>query len=400
MNNNNNGNKMKNNTLTIMKKECARIISDRKLLFTAVLLPGILIYVMYTFMGNFMGGMFEVDDSYIYQVHVVNMPPSVYELMSPPELRLNIINVSEADAANIKQQIEDRETDLLVVFPLNFDYLVAAFDVATATGPAPNVQIWANVARNESSEARMIVDGLLNAYHHALTHRFSIESHNLATEADMLAMVLGFMIPMLFIMFIYQGCMAIAPDCISGEKERGTLGAILVTPASRRDMAFGKILSIAIFGLLSAVGSIVGTMLALPGLVGLEGGNIMDVYTPSDFLLLFVVAASTTLVFVSALSVMSAYAKSVKEANAYATPFMLISIVCGLASTVLGGVPEEIYFYLIPIFNSALSITSVINGDISAVNIIVTAATNIIFTLICTGVLARIFSSEKIVFDK
>ena len=396
--NNNNGNKMKNNTLTIMKKECARIISDRKLLFTAVLLPGILIYVMYTFMGNFMGGMFEVDDSYIYQVHVVNMPPSVSQLMSPPELRLNIINVSEADIENIKQQIEDRETDLLIVFPPNFDELVAAFD--PATGTAPDVQIWGNAARNESTEARMTVEWILNTHHQAFTPMVSNNVHNLATEADMLAMVLGFMIPMLFIMFIYQGCMAIAPDCISGEKERGTLGAVLVTPASRRDMAFGKILSIAIFGLLSAIGSIVGTMLALPGLVGLEGGNIMDVYSVSDFLLLFVVAASTTLVFVSALSVMSAYAKSVKEANAYATPFMLISIVCGLASTVLGGVPEEIYFYLIPIFNSALSITSVINGDISAVNIIVTAATNIIFTLICTGVLARIFSSEKIVFDK
>jgi len=344
---------MNQTTLAVLKKECIRIFSDRKLFFTAVLMPGILLFVMYSLMGNFLGDMFAVDEDYIYQVHAINLPESAAELLSPPGLRIEILNTAESSQDMIIQQILNRETDLLLVFPPDFDALVANFNPATATEPAPNILMWSNSARSESMEARNLVTGLLNSYHHALTHRFSINApsadvpdgnFDLATDADIFAMVIGFMIPMLFIMFMYTGCQALAPESIAGEKERGTLGALLVTPARRRDMALGKILGIAIFGLLSAIGSIVGTILSIPSITGMEGHSIFDFYSIGDFALLFLVAASTTLVFVAVLSVMSAYAKSVKEANAYASPLMLVSIICGLASTVLGGVPSEVFF--------------------------------------------------------
>jgi len=400
---------MKNNVLTIMKKECTRFFSDKRLLLTTLVLPGILIFAMYTLMGNFTAGLFAVDDDYIYQVHAVNMPASIAGLLSPPEMRINIINTPEANANAVRQQITDRETDLLLVFPPNFDELVAVFDPATATAPAPNVEIWANSARSESAAARNIVTAVITNYHHALTHRFSINAptadapdgqFELATEADTFAMVIGFMIPMLFIIMIFSGCQAIAPESIAGEKERGTLGGMLVTPASRRDLALGKILSISIFCLLSAIGSMAGTVLAMPNLLGMDGGNIWDFYSLQDFILLFMVATSTTLVFVSMLSVMSAYAKSVKEANTYAAPFMIISMVCGLASTILGGIPSEVFFYLIPIFNSALNISAIFSFEVSALNVAVTTGVNLVFTMICVVALAQIFSSEKIVFDK
>jgi len=399
---------MRNNILTIMKKECLRIISDRKLLFSAVLLPGLLIFMMYTLMGTFMTNMMTTDEDHIYQIHVVNLPNSARELLSMPELSLELINTTMAEAQTIRQQITDRETDLLVIFPENFDETVAAFDPATALAPAPNIEIWSNGARSESAEARHIVTGVLNAYHHALTHRFSINApsadapdglFDLATDADIFAMVMGFLVPMMFMIFIFTSTQAIAPESISGEKERGTLGAVLVTPANRRDIALGKILSIAIFALLGAVGSIIGMILSMPSMMGMDTGSFIEFYNVSDLIMLFLVAASTTLVFVSVLSVLSAYAKSVKEATAYSTPLMLVVTLTGLASTILGGVPSEPFFYLIPVFNSSLSLSAIVSFEASAINMAITAGTNIIFTLICTVILAHIFSSEKIVFS-
>jgi len=253
------------------------------------------------------------------------------------------------------------------------------------------------------------ISGILNYYHHNLTHKFTINAatediaagdYELATDADMFAMILGFMIPMMLMMFLYSGCMSLAPESISGEKERGTLGSMLVTPTKRSDMAFAKILSISIFVLMSAVISMAAMMLSLPNMLPMDTGNIMDFYAAPDLALLFVVVVATALVFVSVLSLLSAYAKSVKEATAYATPIMLVVVLCGLGSMMLGGVPGDIYYYLIPVFNSALCISSVINFEVSAVNIAVTAGVNILVTLICVGLLAKIFSSEKIVFDK
>ncbi|MCL1795013.1 MAG: ABC transporter permease subunit, partial [Oscillospiraceae bacterium] len=195
------------------------------------------------------------------------------------------------------------------------------------------------------------------------------------------------------------GCMSLAPESIAGEKERGTLGGMLVTPTKRSDMAFAKIFSISIFGLMSAVVSMVAMILSLPSMMQMDV-SMADFYSVKEYALLFVVVVTTALVFVSLLSLLSAYAKSVKEATAYANPILLVVVLCGLASTILGGVPSQIYFYLIPVFNSALCITSVINFEVNALNIALTAGVNVLFALICAGILAKMFNSEKIVFDK
>jgi len=396
---------MKSTVFTIFKKECTRIISDRKLFFTAVLLPGVLIFVMYNLMGTFMNNMFEVDDTYVYQVHAVNMPDSVATLLSPEELRLEIINANAADVDRIKDDILGRETDLLVIFPPGFDAHVFGDGSASV---APNIEIWSNSARPESQEAQRLVSSILHGFHHSLTYIFHINAptadapdgnFDLATDADMFGMLMGFLIPMLFIMFIFQSCQALAPESISGEKERGTLGALLVTPARRSDMALGKILGTALFSLLGGIGAMVGTILAMPAFIGLEG-NILEWFSIMDFALLMLVALSTTLAFVGVLSVMSAYAKTVKEATAYSMPIMLVSMLMGLGSTILGRVPGEVHYYLIPVFNSALSISAVFGFETSAVNMAVTAGVNLLFTVICAVVLAKIFDSEKIVFDK
>ena len=40
----------------VIKKEFARFFLDRRMLLTTVIMPGLLIYVVYTLMGTIMGG--------------------------------------------------------------------------------------------------------------------------------------------------------------------------------------------------------------------------------------------------------------------------------------------------------------------------------------------------------
>lgn len=64
------------NIWTIMKKEFSRFFKDKRLVL-ALVLPGILIYVIYSFLGQ---GVFDkigkTDENYVYQIHTVNMPDS------------------------------------------------------------------------------------------------------------------------------------------------------------------------------------------------------------------------------------------------------------------------------------------------------------------------------------
>ena len=56
--------KKKGNILTIAKKEFARFFKDKGLVFSTILLPGLMIYVMYSFMGSAMSSLYTVDRYY------------------------------------------------------------------------------------------------------------------------------------------------------------------------------------------------------------------------------------------------------------------------------------------------------------------------------------------------
>lgn len=67
---------MRSGVVTIMKKELARFFGDRRLL-VSILMPGVLIYVLYSFMGTAMGSMFGVDEDYVPSIRAAALPASV-----------------------------------------------------------------------------------------------------------------------------------------------------------------------------------------------------------------------------------------------------------------------------------------------------------------------------------
>ena len=117
---------MKSNTLTIIKKEFARFFGDRQLLFTTVIMPGLLIYIIYTIMGMGMKKMANegVDEEVILQVE--NLPESMLPILKEiPNTTLLPMPLLEDDVKNL----EDKELDVVLMrFPEAFDEKVAAFD--------------------------------------------------------------------------------------------------------------------------------------------------------------------------------------------------------------------------------------------------------------------------------
>lgn len=154
--------------------------------------------------------------------------------------------------------------------------------------------------------------------------------------------------------------MAVAPESIVGEKERGTIATLLVTPMKRSELAVGKVLSLSVIGLLGGVSSFIGTMLALPNLMGgaaleddsMTGAMSAAVYSGTDYVLLLFVILSTVLVIIGAISLMSGLAKSVKEAGTMVSPLMIVVMLIGVSTMFGDGAPKEVYWYLIPFYNS------------------------------------------------
>lgn len=391
---------MKSDLLTIIKKEFARFFGDKRMVFTA-LMPGLLIYALYSFMGDGMAQMYEPDEDYVYEINVVNMPQSLTLLEDVEEIELT--KIEEKDTAAVKEAIKEDEADILVVFPENFDLDMLTYDVMTSTTPAPNVEIYYNSANTESSGAYSIMKEVLNGFEQSLANKFDIcqgdKDYDLATEEDISAMIISMMMPMLVLMMLFTGCLSVAAESIAGEKERGTIATLLVTPMKRSDLALGKMISLSVFGLLSGLSSFVGIMLSLPNLMGGSGLEEMKFgYTVSDYVVLLFVIITTTLLIVGMISIISAYAKSVKEASSMASPLMILVSLIGVTNMMSNGMPTELYWYLIPIYNTVQCISGVFSMDYQILPVIITCVANTVYSGILVVVLTKMFDSERIMY--
>ncbi len=391
---------MKSDLLTIIKKELARFFGDKRMVVTAIL-PGVLIYVMYTFMGSSMSEVYTTDEDYVCDVNVVNLPESMLFLEEIDGLDISIIKESDMDV--VKESIKEDETDLLVVFPEAFDVEMMTYDVMTASDVAPNVEIYYNSASVESSQAYSMMTGVLDQFEQAMANKFDIcrgeAEYDLATDEDMSAMFVSMLMPMLILMMLFSGCMSVSAESIAGEKERGTIATLLVTPMRRSDLALGKMISLSTIGLVSGISSFIGIMLSLPNLMGGSGmENMKFGYTVRDYVVLFIIIISTTLIIVGAISVISASAKSVKEAGSMCTPLMLAVTLTGVTNMMSNGMPEEWFWYLIPIYNTVQCMNGIFSMEYQILPVVITVVANMIYAGVFVVVLTKLFNSERIMY--
>lgn len=388
-----------NSIITIMKKELARFFGDKRMV-VSILMPGVLIYVMYSFMGSAMGDMFGVDEDYTPTVQAVQLPASMEPLLAQTGYAVT----AGADMEAAKAAVTAQELDLLLVFPEDFDGAVAAYEASSGL-PAPQVGIYYNSASTNSTFAYRTVTGLLDAYEAQMVNKFDVnaggESYDLATAEDTAGSFFAMMMPMLLMVFLYSGCAAVAPESIAGEKERGTIATMLITPIRRGGIALGKILALAVISMISAFSSTVGTVLSLPKMMGGVTDEVTaDIYSVQDYLLLAAVILSTVLVLVTAISVLSAFAKTIKEAQTYAMPVMLLVMGLGITAMFGGGAAQDALSYCIPLYNSVQCMTGVFSFSVLPVGVGITVAVNGAVTLLGVFALARMFNSEKIIFAK
>ena len=388
--------------VAIMRKELARFFGDKRMV-VSILLPGVLIYVMYSFMGQAMGSLYGVEEDYVPTVQVVNLPESVSALVEASG-GVNLLETEVSAVEDAKAAVAEQGLDLLAVFPTDFDQAVAAYD-PTSGGAAPNVEIYYNAASTASQSTYMMFTSLLDAYEAQLANKFDInaggDTYNLASEKDTAGTYFASLMPLLLMIFLYSGCVAVAPESIAGEKERGTIATMLITPIRRGDIAVGKILALAVVALLSGASSAVGTVLSLPKLMGAASDELSaNIYGVQDYLLLAAVILSTVLLLVTLISILSTFAKTVKEAQTYVMPLMILVMVLGVTAMFGGGAKTELWYYLIPLYNSVQCMVGVFSFSTVTTGVAAALAANAVYTVLGVFVLTRMFNNEKIIFSR
>ncbi|MDE5679104.1 MAG: ABC transporter permease subunit, partial [Lachnospiraceae bacterium] len=368
---------------------------------TTILLPGILIYLIYSFMGDGLMKEFRADEDYVAKAYVQNLPDELAPAFGQLSAEWTAVSGSEID--NTKALIQNKEADILVVFPEDFIVKVAAYDVKSGEA-APNVEIYYNSTETESANLRSILVDMLDQYEASMANKFDINAgdglFNLASEKDMTGQFFAMLLPMLLMTFMFSGCMSVAPESIAGEKERGTIATLLVTPMKRSALALGKVISLSCIALLSGLSSFVGTILSMPKLMGMEEGVSAAVYVVTDYLMLLGIILTTVLVMVSLIAIISALAKSIKAASTAVSPLMIIVMVISLMPMLGGDSEKSLAMFFVPLYNSVLCIHGIFSFTCQPVQIVITIVMNLIYAGALSWVLTRLFNDEKVMFSK
>lgn len=382
--------------LLIIKKEFKRFFSDPRMII-AVLIPGLMIYVMYSVMGGVVNKVTTDKIPSEFTAYVIYMP-EIEEIKSPLASVLSIKEGEGLSQEQMREKVKAGEVDLLLIFPENFEANITA-----SAKNVPNIEIYYNSAETASSVGFSTVSTILNNYENSLSNVFDINAgengFDLADEKSFATQILSMIFPMLIIMLLASGCISIAPESIAGEKERGTMATMLITPINRAYIALGKVISLSGIAMLSALSSFLGIVFSLPKLAGAAmSGVSLSIYPVSYYFLILLIIISVVLVIISMFSLISALAKTSKEAAAYMTPAMILIMLLGLFS--MFSQEASVYFALIPVFGSALALTAITSFTVTPLVIVLSILSNLALTAVFVTLLTLAFKSEKIMFNK
>lgn len=393
------------NILTIFKKEFTRVIKDKRLAFSVILMPGLMIYLIYSLMGNMMTEFIGRVDTHNSRIVVENLPDPIEQLI----VDANYKGYREELVGTIddaKARLKNKEIDLIIRFPENFVELInnrknesdplAPFEVIYDSTEAHSVKAYQEMVFFVNQYEAIKVEEALGYSPNYIQYSDPVD---IADAREISGKQMGTMLPFLIIIFLFSGAMSIGPESISGEKERGTIATLLVTPVKRRDIAVGKILSTTALSVISAVSSFIGILASMPKLMA-DAEIESNIYGMKEYFLIFLVMVTTVLVVVGLVSIVSAFAKSVKEASMYVLPLYFISMILGILTMFNTTVTTSPIPFLVPLYNSINSLSSIFMFQISYVNIFICIVSNLVYSIFLIFILTKMFDSEKIMFSK
>ena len=196
----------------------------------------------------------------------------------------------------------------------------------------------------------------------SFTEPIAVKGFDVAPQEEQGGNVWARLFPFLIVMMSLTGAFYPAIDLCAGEKERGTMETLLISPASRGEIVMGKFLTVVLASMTTALLNILsmgltGVQMAKQlGAINAAARATESVISPPSlasvcWMVLLLVPLS---VFFSALCVaLAVLAKSMKEGQYYMTPLYLVCIPL-VFLTLAPGIELNLFYSLVPVTGVSL----------------------------------------------
>lgn len=340
------------------------------------------------------------------------------ELMFPPASAAGNVAGSTEVA---RRMLAEGQLEAVLIIPRDFKQQLAEFRTklperggwrnGEAANGLPRPKLIYNEAKENSRLAEIRLQRVLQSWSEAIGRENLAEAGLPAaaavpfrTEADNIAPpsrrgVAGWskILPFILLIWALTGAFYPAVDLCAGEKERGTLETLLISPAERAEIVWGKLLTVMLFSVFTAVLNLV-SLSATGGFVNSQ----FDVFGAppwSAMVWLLIALVPVSALFSALCLALAALARSTKEGQYYLMPLMLV-ITPLVFITLWPSVELTLGFSLIPVTGIVLLLRALLEGEFWTA---LRFAPPVIFvTLVCCHMAIRWavdqFSRENVLF--
>lgn len=392
---------------TIYKKELARIFKDKKMIFSVFLLPVLIMVGIMALVGNLATRQAEDIQSHKSIVYMINEPDSFSAFLEVADLNMEVNTVkTEGEKEDVMDLLRNGDVDLMIEFPENFDSLIQEYQTGDEV---PQIKTYYNPSEDYSASAyELISNQTLEAYRQTLLSQrvadmnglqiFTVNSDNkdMIVQDDQKASgkALGTMLPYFITILLFAGAMGIGTDMIAGEKERGTMASLLVTPVKRKSIVLGKVFALMTISGISSIIYIVVMGATFPKIMGGDSGLDIEI-TPEQIVMIGVLMVAISFLYSAIVILISVFARDLKEASTYITPAYMVVLVIGMM-TMFTTREADMKDYLIPFYNTALALKGILTSEVTMAQYGVTLVMTLVLGGILTAVIAKAFESEKV----
>jgi len=228
--------------------------------------------------------------------------------------------------------------------------------------------------------------------------RIDPASEDLASEGEVQGWLLSSFIPLILTMWVVTSAIQPSIDMTAGERERGSLEALLCAPARRWELLAGKWAAVSAIVLIGVLLQLGGLMFALTFLAGPSLLSTPDVGALALVLLTVAVFAFSVMVVASELA-LAIRSKSVKEAGALLAPASLAVIVPAVLVQVINLDGVEAFWFAVPVVNVLLAMRELLLNQVDPLHTLIWLSTTATYTALALWYAQRQFNREDLVLS-
>jgi sodium transport system permease protein len=399
---------------TVYRKELRDLLRDRRTLVSMIVIPTLLMPAMIFLVGMVVTKVVKQARAEIAPVMLLNgeaAPEVRVALQADEKIRLVPVEDDWRDA------VANKRVRAVVEIP-------PGFERELAEGRAAPIKIYHYEGELKSGiTLRQLRDRLGTVRDELVTQRlaergldrsliepFRIAAENVAPPEKVGGNAIGGFLPYIFVLLCFTGAMYPAMDLTAGEKERGTMETILVSPIGRLELVLGKFLMVltaslgtVAFSLASMVVSLLvaGKMLAPRAVTavgtGMPGGGPLPSLDPAGLVGVVVMIVPFAVFFSALLLALSLIAKSFKEAQSYISPLIIVVILPAVVG-MLPGVELNAKLALVPVLNLSLVCKEMVSGIFNWHYISLIFLSSCVYAAAALGLCVWMFKREDVIF--